>query len=41
MQDRLLVAVDMDGTLLNTEDEDRLRQRELAALDAVRAALVA
>jgi Cof subfamily protein (haloacid dehalogenase superfamily) len=34
----MLVAVDMDGTLLNTEDEDRLRDRELAALDAVRAA---
>lgn len=35
---RLLVAVDMDGTLLDTETEDRLRPRELAALEAVRAA---
>lgn len=38
MTRRLLVAVDMDGTLINTEAEDRLRDRELAALDAVRAA---
>ena len=38
MRDRLLVAVDMDGTLLDTEDEDRLRPREIAALEAVRAA---
>ncbi|MFO7654944.1 MAG: HAD hydrolase family protein [Candidatus Krumholzibacteriia bacterium] len=36
--DRLLVAVDVDGTLLDTEFEDRLRPREIAALDAVRAA---
>jgi len=35
---RLLVAVDMDGTLLDTETEDRLRPREIAALEAVRAA---
>lgn len=38
MSRRLLVAVDMDGTLIDTETEDRLRDRELAALDAVRAA---
>ncbi|HOX25746.1 MAG TPA: HAD hydrolase family protein [Candidatus Krumholzibacteria bacterium] len=38
MQERWLVAVDMDGTLLNTETEDRLRAREIAALEAVRAA---
>jgi len=38
MQEPLLVAVDMDGTLLNTETEDRLRDRELAALQAVRQA---
>jgi Cof subfamily protein (haloacid dehalogenase superfamily) len=38
VRDRLLVAVDMDGTLLNTEDEDRLRPREIAALSAVREA---
>lgn len=38
MQDRWLVAVDMDGTLLDTETEDRLREREIAALEAVRAA---
>jgi Cof subfamily protein (haloacid dehalogenase superfamily) len=38
VRDRLLVAVDMDGTLLNTEDEDHLRPREIAALEAVRAA---
>jgi hydroxymethylpyrimidine pyrophosphatase-like HAD family hydrolase len=35
---RLLVAVDMDGTLIDTEAEDRLRHRELAALEAARAA---
>jgi Cof subfamily protein (haloacid dehalogenase superfamily) len=34
----LLVAVDVDGTLLNTEFEDVLRPREIAAMDAVRAA---
>ncbi len=38
MSDRLLVAVDMDGTLLDTEAEDHLRDREVAALEAVRAA---
>ncbi len=38
MQDRLLVAVDMDGTLLDTEAHQRLRPREIAALEAVRAA---
>ncbi len=38
MTRRLLVAVDMDGTLINTEADDRLRDRELAALDAVRQA---
>jgi hydroxymethylpyrimidine pyrophosphatase-like HAD family hydrolase len=35
---RLLVAVDVDGTLLNTEFDDVLRPREIAALKAVRAA---
>lgn len=35
---RLLVAIDMDGTLLDTEVESRLRPREIAALEAVRAA---
>jgi Cof subfamily protein (haloacid dehalogenase superfamily) len=35
---RLLVAVDMDGTLLDTVSEDRLRPHAIAALDAVRAA---
>jgi len=34
----LLVAVDVDGTLLATEFEDVLRPREIEALDAVRAA---
>lgn len=34
----MLVAVDMDGTLLNTEDDDCLGPREIAALEAVRAA---
>jgi Cof subfamily protein (haloacid dehalogenase superfamily) len=34
----LLVAVDVDGTLLNTEFEDVLRPREIEAMDAVRAA---
>ncbi|MEZ4387271.1 MAG: HAD family hydrolase [Candidatus Krumholzibacteriia bacterium] len=38
MARRLLVAVDMDGTLIDTEAEDRLRPRELASLAAVRAA---
>lgn len=33
---RLLVAVDVDGTLLDTEFEDVLRPREIAALLAVR-----
>jgi len=33
---RLLVAVDVDGTLLNTEFEDILRPREITALEAVR-----
>lgn len=35
---KLLVAVDVDGTLLNTEFEDILRPREIAALEAVRQA---
>jgi hydroxymethylpyrimidine pyrophosphatase-like HAD family hydrolase len=35
-QDRLLVAVDVDGTLLNTEVEDVLPARQIAALQAVR-----
>jgi len=35
---RLLVAIDVDGTLLDTEFEDRLRRREIDALDAVRSA---
>ncbi len=34
----LLVAVDVDGTLLDTEFEDVLRPREIEAMDAVRAA---
>ena len=38
MQDRALIAIDMDGTLLDTEADDRLRPREIAALEAVRAA---
>ncbi len=33
---RYLVAVDVDGTLLDTEFEDRLRPREKEAIDAVR-----
>ncbi len=33
---QLLVAVDVDGTLLNTEFEDKLRTREIEALEAVR-----
>ena len=36
--ERLLVAVDMDGTLLDTEIDDRLQPREIAALEAVRTA---
>ena len=35
---RLLVAVDVDGTLLDTEFDQELRPREIAALDAVRGA---
>lgn len=35
---RLLVAVDMDGTLLDTEIDDRLPRPTIAALEAVRAA---
>lgn len=38
LNDRLLVAVDMDGTLIDTEAEGRLRDREIAALSAVREA---
>ncbi len=34
----LLVAVDVDGTLLNTEFDDVLGSREIEAMDAVRAA---
>jgi Cof subfamily protein (haloacid dehalogenase superfamily) len=34
----MLVAVDVDGTLLNTEFDDVLGQREIEAMDAVRAA---
>ncbi len=34
----LLVAVDVDGTLLNTEFEDVLRPREIEAMEAVRSA---
>ncbi len=33
-----LAAVDIDGTLLNTEVDNRLAQREISALEAVRAA---
>lgn len=36
MPRKLLVAVDVDGTLLNTEFEDKLRPREIEALEAVR-----
>lgn len=36
MNDRWLVACDMDGTLLDTECAGRLREREIAALQAVR-----
>lgn len=35
---RLLITVDIDGTLINTEYEDGLRSREIAAVRAVRAA---
>lgn len=35
---RLLVAVDVDGTLLDTEFDEALRPREIAALEAVRSA---
>jgi len=35
---QLLIAVDVDGTLLDTEFDDVLRPREIAALEAVRAA---
>ena len=38
MTDPLLIAIDMDGTLLNTETDDCLRPREIAALKAVREA---
>jgi len=37
-RDRLLVAVDVDGTLLNTEFDDELGRREIVALEAVRGA---
>jgi len=37
-RNRLLVAIDVDGTLLDTEFEDCLRPREIAALEAVRTA---
>jgi 5-amino-6-(5-phospho-D-ribitylamino)uracil phosphatase len=36
MPRQLLIAVDVDGTLLNTEFEDKLGTREIEALDAVR-----
>jgi hypothetical protein len=36
--ERLLVAVDVDGTLLDTEFDDVLRERECAAIRSVRAA---
>ncbi len=35
---RLLVAVDVDGTLLNTEFDEVLRPREIEAMEGVRAA---
>ena len=35
-EDRILVAVDVDGTLLNTEFDDVLADREVDALEAVR-----
>jgi Cof subfamily protein (haloacid dehalogenase superfamily) len=37
-ENAMLVAVDVDGTLLNTEFEDVLRPREIEAMNAVRAA---
>ena len=37
-QQQLLIAVDVDGTLLDTEFDDILRPREIAAMEAVRAA---
>ena len=37
-QQKLIIAVDIDGTLLNTEYDDLLGQRELDALQAVRQA---
>ncbi len=38
LEERLLVAVDLDGTLLDTEASERLHAREAAAIRAVRAA---
>jgi len=38
LDERLLVAVDVDGTLLNTEFDDVLGQREIQALDGAREA---
>ena len=35
---QVLVAVDVDGTLLNTEFDDVLAAREIEAMDAVREA---
>ena len=35
---RLLISIDVDGTLINTEFDDGLRSREIAAVRAVRAA---
>ncbi len=37
-EDRILVAVDVDGTLLNTEFDDVLDRREIEAMEAVHAA---
>ncbi len=37
-RERYLIAVDVDGTLLNTEFEDQLRPREVAAIAAARRA---
>jgi len=37
-RDRLLIALDVDGTLLDTEYEDRLRPQEVAAIAATRRA---
>ncbi|MBU2500716.1 Cof-type HAD-IIB family hydrolase [bacterium] len=37
-QQSLLIAIDVDGTLLNTEVDDLLGAREIAALEAVRTA---